>query len=108
MNNQPPAAPQYTAENSKPSKIAPIADGEQIGNWVPCGHGQERRRKVVYSTKFVDYANSFTGKRSQWWNQDQTHFTQTRNIGDDSDILVSADIWRRERCDAQGLGIESI
>lgn len=101
-------APQYTAENSKPSKSAPIQDGETIGTWVPCGYGQERRRKVVYSTKFIDYTNTSTGKRSQWWSQDQTHYTQTREIGDNSDRMVAADIWNRQRGDAQGLGIESI
>lgn len=108
MSNTTQAAPQYTAENSKPSKVAPTPDGVIVGKWVPNGYGQEKRRKVVFATSFIDCVNTFTGKRSQWWNQSQTHFTQRREIGDTTDRMVAADIWTRDRTDAQGLGIEAI
>lgn len=93
-------APKYTAENSKPAKAPATPDGVIIGNWIPCGYGQEKRRKIVFETSFID-------NRSQWWNQSQTHFTQRREIGDTSDRMVAADIWRRERADHQGLGIQA-
>jgi len=96
-------APKFTAQTSQPANHPPVADGVEISNWYSVGMNQEERRKIVRTTKFIDY------RGHQWWTQDRELFYQKREVGDLRDILVESNIWSRKGSGGtQGLGIKSI
>lgn len=96
-------APKFTAQTSQPINQPPVADGVEISNWYSVGMNQEERRKIVRTTKFVDYRDH------QWWTQDRELFYQKREAGDMKDAFVEANIWSKKGSGGtQGLGIKPL